>query len=137
MEHKPPMIEDFFTIKVTEAGKAFYTEPTLSDRFKNIRQIMLTSNRKDLAVFRGSVKLNIGDIEVLPKGYRAELLVPSINNAPDEKYRTLLDVASTEVSRELYLEYTDEENGLGSFAPYEVYFYVKGDRKDRTKGTDD
>ena len=67
-EQKPPMIEDFFTLKVDSAGQTVSIEPTLSDRFVNIRQILVTSNRKDLAVFRGSVKLNIGDIEVLPKG---------------------------------------------------------------------
>lgn len=127
------MIEDFFTLKVTAAGETASIDPTLSDRFLNIKEILVTASRKDLAVFRGSVKLNIGDIEVLPKGYRAELLIPSINNSPDTKYRTLLDVASTEVSRDIFFEYTDDAAGPGTFAPYEVYLYVKGERKDRMK----
>ena len=136
-EQKPPMIEDFFTLKIESEGQTASIEPTLSDRFANIRQILVTSNRKDLAVFRGSVKLNIGDIEVLPKGYRAELLIPSVQHAPDEKFRTLLDVAGTEVSREIFFEYTDDANGIGTFAPHEVYLYVRGDRKDKIRSVVD
>lgn len=124
------LIEDFFEFTVNAEGETVDSEFTLPSTFKNVQDILLTSNRKDLLAFRGKFSMFIGGKEIFAKNYRAELVMSGFHVSPNEKWRKLLKVEDLDkTGDQIDLSYTDDSSGSGTFASYKVFLYVRGERK--------
>ena len=124
------LIEDFFEFTVNTAGETVNSEFTLPSTFKNVQDMLLTSNRKDLLAFRGKFSMFIGGKEIFARDYRAELVMAGFHVSPNEKWRKLLKVEDLDkTGDQIDFTYTDDATGSGDFASYKVYLYVRGERR--------
>jgi hypothetical protein len=111
-----------FDISVTEPGKTFSKQTELDKTIKYIRGVQITSDKDDLAYFRGTAKIEINKEEFFPGDYETKLLMCGINVPPNQRYWDLGQVPAG--SGIVKMEYTDNPDGRTTFAAYRVSLYL-------------
>lgn len=64
----------------------------LDKTIKNIKGILITSDRDDLIYYRGTQKIEINAQEIFPESYESKLLMTGINVSPHKRYYDLGNV---------------------------------------------
>jgi hypothetical protein len=117
-----------FDIQITAAGATVKQTFEVDKSVKNIHGISLLSNRPDLMVYRGSLRLEINKEEIFPDGYSASRLFSSVHvKANDRAY----DIGKNPSGNGLIkIEYADSDDGRTLFTAYTVTLCVDGERED-------
>ena len=104
--------------RVTPAGFKFL------DRAEEVIGICVSSDRFDLAYFRGNFeKIDIDSKEWL-KDYDASMLIPNASVAPDQKYKSV-DAYQGVGGKAFDVVYQDNEHPQATFSPYTVRIHAK------------
>lgn len=112
-----------FDIVVDQANKTFSKNFELDKTITAIKGVLISSNREDLAYFRGEQKIEINKDEFFPENYESKLLMSGINVSPNSRYYNLGSVAPG--NGIIKVDYKDADDGRTVFAPYRVYVYVQ------------
>ena len=121
-------IEEIYTLSVTTAGETVKDTFTLNNRFANVTDLAIGSNRLDLVFFRGKLRFVVDNTELLPDDYPASMLVSAIHQSPNDRFKKI-NIKSVESNNQVDIAYTDDSTGQGVFVPYTVQIIIKGDRK--------
>lgn len=100
----------------------------LDKSVKNIKAVMLVSNRPDLVYYRGSLRLEINKEEIFPEGFSACRILSSPNVKPNDRVYSIKEQPSG--NGLIKIEYTDAPDGRTIFAAYTVTLCVDGEREE-------
>jgi hypothetical protein len=117
-----------FDIQITQANATVKQTFEVDKSVKNLCAVMLVSNRPDLIVYRGSLRLEINKEEILPDGFSASRLFSGIVVKPNDRP---YDIGKNPAGNGLIkIEYTDADDGRTIFAAHTVTLCVDGERED-------
>jgi hypothetical protein len=117
-----------FDIQITQANATVKQTFEVDKSVITISGVMLISNRPDLMVYRGSLRLEINKEEILPDGFSAVRLFSGIVVKPNDRP---YDIGKNPAGNGLIkVEYTDTDDGRTVFAPHTVSLCVDGERED-------
>lgn len=112
-----------FDISVDQANKIYSKSFELDKTITAIKGVLISSNREDLAYFRGEQKIEINKEEFFPDNYESKLLMSGINVAPNHRYYDLGSVPPG--NGIIKVDYKDTDDGRTVFAPYRLFVYVQ------------
>ncbi len=111
-----------FDLQVTAAGQSVSKQFELDKTIKEIKGVLLTSDKDDLLYYRGTQKIEVNKEEYFPDNYESKLLMSGINVSPKQRY---YDLGSINPGNGIIkLTYTDTEDGRSHFETYRVSLYL-------------
>jgi hypothetical protein len=110
-----------FNIQVTAANQSVTKTFELDKTIKVIKGVLVTSNKDDLAYYRGCQRIEINKEEFFPDDYESKLLMSGIDVPPKQRYFDLGNVNPGNGS--VKVVFTDEDDGRTVFTPYRVSVY--------------
>ena len=114
-----------FDFEVPQAGARIKAEFQLDKTWDKITGLALTSDRDDLLYYRGSQKIDIGGVEILPEGYAAKLLLAGLSLTPEARFLPLQAELRNGLLQILYL---DQDHPAAAFNPYRVSHYLRAEK---------
>jgi len=111
-----------FDLQVSAANQSFVKEFELDKIIKNVKGILVTSDKDDLLYYRGSQRIEINKEEYFPDQYESKLLMSGINVAPNQRYYNLGNVNPG--NGNIKLTFQDTDDGRTVFTSYRVSLYV-------------
>lgn len=115
------LYKERFDIAITAAGESKKGTFEIDNSATNIVGFTVTSDRDDLMFYRGSVKLQVNDNEILPEGFETKLLMTGLNIEPNDRYYTINEDSGNNI---VELTYQDTNHANAAFVPYRVSLYV-------------
>jgi len=116
-----------FDLQVDTAGESFKKTFDLDAHTNTVIGVNITSDYDNLMFYRGSLRLSINDLEVLPEGFEAKLLMTGLNVSPNERYLYLNRESG---NNRIELRYQDTAHTNTNFSPYRVTLYIYGSREE-------
>lgn len=113
-------VKKWFDIEVSAAGQSISKTFELDKTIGLIKGLAITSNRDDLAYYRGSQKLEINREEIFPEGHESKMLMSGINVSPNLRYYDLENLSPG--NGNIKIDYVDTENDQTVFSPYRVRY---------------
>lgn len=115
------LIKKRFDLQVTAAQSKVSETFELDKNIKNIKGILLTSDKEDILYFRGTQKLLVNSLEIFPENYESRLLMSGINVSPNDRYyKTCIPTGNGKVQ----IEYIDKADGRTGFQSHRVSLYL-------------
>lgn len=111
-----------FDLQVTAANQSFVKEFELDKIIKNVKGLLVTSDKDDLLYYRGSQRIEINKEEYFPDQYESKLLMSGINVAPNLRYYNIGNVNPG--NGNIKITFQDTDDGRTAFASYRVSLYV-------------
>jgi hypothetical protein len=111
-----------FDIQITEAGKTFSKTFDIDKDITLINGLMFSSNRDDLAYYRGTQKVEINGEEIFPDNYETKLLMSGLNVSPNERYYKLGGIIPG--NGKVKIDYTDNTEDRLGFSTYRISLYL-------------
>lgn len=111
---------------ITASGESVKGEFELDKHATRVTGLLLTADRDDMLFHRGTVRVTVNSVEVIPEGYHAKLLMSGLDVAPAERYLPLDAPAG---NLKVVANYTDHNNPIAVFAPYLVSLYMETELK--------
>jgi len=124
MAHKQnKIIKEVFTLEITSEGEAHKGTFEVDKNADKILGVAISSDRDDIAYYRGSQMIKINDEEFFPENYESKHLMSGLNVPPNLRYYRLGRIDPG--NRKVEIVYTD--SGLGdivAFANHRIFLYV-------------
>ena len=111
-----------FDLQVTAANQSFVKEFELDKIIKNVKGILVTSDKDDLLYYRGSQRIEINKEEYFPDQYETKLLMSGINVPPNLRYYNLGNINPG--NGNIKITFQDADDGRTVFTSYRVSLYV-------------
>ena len=123
--------EQTFRLEVNSSGQQIdRSNLQLDTHAEEVVGICVSSDRGDLAFFRGLFhKIDIDGREWV-RDYDASMLISNASVAPDNKYKSV-DALPNVGGKMLRVNYQDQDHPEASFSPYKVRVHVKLKMKQR------
>lgn len=121
--------KEWLDVNVTAEGEVIKESFEVDKNVEHIIGVLMTSDRDDLLMLRGSVKILINDEEHFPEGYESKLIMCGQNVQPNVRMYKF-DPPVEPGNRKVELQFTDNPNSMVVFAAYRVRLTVYGKLKE-------
>ncbi len=116
------IVKKRFDIQITDAGKTFSKTFDIDKDITLIHGLMFTSNRDDLAYYRGTQKVEINGEEIFPDNYETKLLMSGLNVSPNDRYYKLGGIIPG--NGKVKVDFTDNTEDRIGFSAYRISLYL-------------
>lgn len=112
-----------FDIQIPTANAVYSQVFDLDKTIVAIWGILFTSDRDDMAYYRGSARIEINRTEVFPENYETKLLMSGLNVSPNDRYYNLKGLPPG--NGKIKIDYRDTDSTQITFSAYRVSLYVE------------
>lgn len=112
-----------FSFQVTDAEKTVSKTFELDKNVVGINGIQVGSLNPDMLYLRGSQKIEISKVEILPENYLTQWIMTGLSTPMNDRIKKLKDVIPG--NRTVRVDYKDNENGVTAFKPYSYYLSLE------------
>lgn len=124
MARQSKIIADIFTLTVNSSGGTFKGSFEVDKNAEKIIGISISSDRDDIAHYRGSQVIKINDEEFIPEGFESKRLMCG-QDVPPNLRMWKFENAIQPGNRKVDIIYTDSgKSDMSEFSPHDVYLYV-------------
>jgi hypothetical protein len=117
------IIKQVFTLTIDTAASTFKGSFEVDRNAEKIIGVQISSDREDIAYYRGTQIIKINDEEFFPEGFESKQLMCGINLNPNQRYYRLGKINPG--NRKVDLIYTDSGNdAVIEFDTHKIYLYV-------------
>lgn len=120
---------EFIDITVDNEEGVFTQSIEVDKNVEKILGVILTSDRDELLLLRGSFGLKINDEEFFPENTEAKVLQCGLNILPHERYYHFKKPAEPG-NRKVEIKFTDNASSAADYEAYRVRLTVIGTIKD-------
>lgn len=116
------IVKKRFDIQVTSAEQSVTQTFELDKNITNIKGILLTSDKDDMMYYRGSQRIEVNNLEIVPENYESKLLMSGINLSPNLRwYEIGVFPAGNGLVK---IQYKDRNDNRTTFESYRVSLYL-------------
>jgi hypothetical protein len=117
------IIKQVFALTVSTAATTVKGSFEVDKNAEKIIGVQISSDREDIAYYRGTQIIKINDEEFFPEGFESKHLMCGINVNPNQRYFRLGKINPG--NRKVELIYTDSGNdAVAAFDTHKIYLYV-------------
>ncbi len=123
MAKQNKIIKEVFSLDITVEGEVHKGSFEVDKNADKIIGVAVSSNRDDIAYYRGSQAIKINDEEFFPENYESKYLMSGLNVPPNQRYYRLGRIEPG--NRKVEMIYTDSGNAdVVEFLPHKMFLYV-------------
>jgi hypothetical protein len=116
------IVKKRFDIQVTSEEQLVTQTFELDKNITNIKGILLTSDKDDMMYYRGSQRIEVNKLEIVPENYESKLLMSGINLSPNLRWYEIADLPAG--NGLVKITYKDRTDNRSLFEPYRVSLYL-------------